>query len=128
MKFETRICSRCGGTGEFSFNCRDGKRCFNCDGSGKVYTKRGAKAFKFFQDSLIKKIEDVAVGEFVRDGNVWKQLKNVENDGEIIHVRFVKGRGFKFLKGSVETVCSVKNQTDLDSKKAAAIEYQNTLK
>ena len=30
-----QTCSRCGGTGKFSFNLRDGSRCFGCAGKGE---------------------------------------------------------------------------------------------
>lgn len=30
---QVEVCTRCGGTGEYSFNYRDGTRCFKCGGS-----------------------------------------------------------------------------------------------
>lgn len=32
----TCICPRCNGTGEYSFNQRDGKRCLKCVGTGRT--------------------------------------------------------------------------------------------
>jgi hypothetical protein len=29
-------CTRCGGTGRFSFNLRDGTKCYGCEGAGTV--------------------------------------------------------------------------------------------
>ena len=34
-----KVCSRCGGTGNYSWNQRDGSRCFGCGGSGYVLPK-----------------------------------------------------------------------------------------
>lgn len=32
--FDTKPCSRCGGSGRYSFNMRDGDRCWGCSGHG----------------------------------------------------------------------------------------------
>jgi len=37
--FESTECSRCGGSGEYSFNQLDGTRCYGCNGSGRQWTK-----------------------------------------------------------------------------------------
>lgn len=44
MNFETEICSRCGGTGHFSFNLITGTKCFKCKGKKIQYTKRAQVA------------------------------------------------------------------------------------
>jgi tRNA(Ile2) C34 agmatinyltransferase TiaS len=33
------LCPRCGGTGEYSYNQRDGKRCFKCGGAKRILPK-----------------------------------------------------------------------------------------
>lgn len=35
-KLEKAVCGRCGGSGHFSFNLKDGTRCYGCGGSGFV--------------------------------------------------------------------------------------------
>jgi DnaJ-class molecular chaperone len=42
--FEHVTCSRCGGSGHYSFNLMYGTVCFKCHGRGWCYTKRGAAA------------------------------------------------------------------------------------
>lgn len=48
-----KVCSRCGGTGNYSWNQRDGSRCFGCGGSGytlpritKKYIEKVAEAYR----------------------------------------------------------------------------------
>jgi DnaJ-class molecular chaperone len=51
-KFESKTCSRCGGSGNYSFNLMHGTMCYGCSGSGEQYTKRGKEAQRFFAESL----------------------------------------------------------------------------
>lgn len=40
-------CTRCNGTGRFSFNLMHGTKCYGCNGSGKQYTKPRAPTPKW---------------------------------------------------------------------------------
>ncbi len=40
--FETEPCRRCGGSGRYSYNQKDGDICYGCTGAGVQYTKRSA--------------------------------------------------------------------------------------
>lgn len=43
----TKPCSRCGGSGHYSFNLKDGTRCYGCGGTGKVAcAPKGQKKIK----------------------------------------------------------------------------------
>jgi ribosomal protein L37E len=43
----TRVCIRCGGTGEHSFNLKDGTVCYGCGGTGKqIIAPKGQKKMK----------------------------------------------------------------------------------
>lgn len=37
---ERGACSRCGGSGQYSFNMMDGSRCYGCNGTGGYYVRR----------------------------------------------------------------------------------------
>ena len=50
--YDTTECSRCGGSGEFSYNPMDGTRCFGCSGSGKELSKKGSKAEAMWSDLM----------------------------------------------------------------------------
>lgn len=48
--FSLKICTRCGGTGEYSYNKIDGTRCYGCGGSGWQFKNRKVKkAYEEFQ-------------------------------------------------------------------------------
>jgi len=42
--FETKPCSRCGGSGRYSYNSMHGDMCYGCRGVGEQYTKAGRAA------------------------------------------------------------------------------------
>lgn len=48
--FERTTCSRCGGSGHYSYNPIDGTICFKCRGKTEVLTKRGFAAQQYFTE------------------------------------------------------------------------------
>jgi hypothetical protein len=64
--FESRVCTRCGGTGEYSYNQRDGRTCYGCGGQGVQLTKRGAVALAFFRSSMERTIAELKIGDVVK--------------------------------------------------------------
>lgn len=82
-KLETEVCSRCSGSGHFSFHSERGTTCFKCHGRGTTLTKRGAVAQAFLFSLLTKKkiAREVAVGEsaliFSSNFGVQKTFQNV---------------------------------------------------
>ena len=64
--FESKVCTRCGGTGNFSFCLRYGSTCFKCHGAGDVLTKRGAAAQKYLNELRTKKASDFVVGDVIK--------------------------------------------------------------
>jgi hypothetical protein len=49
IQFETTECSRCGGTGHYSYNAMDGTICYGCSGRKTQMTRKGAAAFKAYE-------------------------------------------------------------------------------
>jgi len=66
-QFETMTCSRCGGSGHYSYCQRYGTTCFKCAGAGRVFTKRGAAAQAFYTNLLSKRAADLLPGDKVRE-------------------------------------------------------------
>lgn len=64
--FETEVCSRCGGTGHYSYNQVDGTKCFKCRGEKMAYTKRGRAAKDFYIASRCIEPKDVKIGDVIR--------------------------------------------------------------
>ena len=79
---ESEVCSRCGGTGNYSYCPRFGTRCFKCDGHKRVYTKRGAVAAKFLESIRSKPVGEIKVGDVVWANEFsfsgWAKVESIE--------------------------------------------------
>lgn len=89
--FEHESCSRCGGSGRYSWCQSHGDRCFKCGGRGWTFTKRGAVAAQVYADSLRIPAGDVEAGQKIRVEGIpgmlatkWHLVVSVERDGEMI--------------------------------------------
>tara|TARA_R110000796_G_C14469490_1_gene425416 strand:- start:96 stop:557 length:462 start_codon:yes stop_codon:yes gene_type:complete len=63
LKYETETCSRCSGSGHYSYNQMTGSRCFKCHGRTTVYTKRGLAARKFADELRDLPVTDIKIGD-----------------------------------------------------------------
>lgn len=62
-RFETETCSRCNGSGSYSY-CQDyGSKCFKCAGSGIALTKRGVAARAYLEKLCTIRMIDLKVGD-----------------------------------------------------------------
>jgi len=66
LLFEAKPCSRCGGSGEYSYCQSHGTRCFKCHGKGEVLTKRGQAAQEHFNSLCVKPASEIKVGDIIR--------------------------------------------------------------
>lgn len=90
--FEVITCSRCGGTGEYSYNQLTGTRCFKCSGGRVVYSKRALAARRFWQEIRSRKVTEIKVGDVIWErGNDlpgcaspsrWVTVTEVRTDAE----------------------------------------------
>lgn len=69
-RFERETCSRCGGSGRYSWCQRYGSTCFKCGGKKEVLTKRGASAARYMNTLLSRPYADVKVGDTIRCSGV----------------------------------------------------------
>lgn len=69
--FESKTCSRCGGSGQYSYCQMHGTRCFKCHGNGVTLTKRGATAQRFYTDSLMVRAEEIQIGDEILADNFF---------------------------------------------------------
>jgi len=76
--FETESCSRCGGSGQHSFN-GEHSRCYKCDGknNGMALTKRGRAAKEFYLAMRNIAVADVKIGDAIKTLN-FKKLSVTE--------------------------------------------------
>ncbi len=68
LKFERQVCSRCGGSGRYSFNLRDGDTCHGCNRKGVQLTKRGAAAYAWFKEQRMTCVADLKPGMMIDGG------------------------------------------------------------
>src|SRR5262245_6075925 len=67
--FESQTCSRCGGTGHYSYCQMHGTTCFKCGGKGVTLTKRGSAAQAWFTAQKMRPASEIKVGDkIVVDG------------------------------------------------------------
>ena len=84
FKFESETCSRCGGSGKYSYCQMYGDRCFKCGGRGIVLTKRGSAAKEYYESlcskpaSELKKGDSIWVSPFGRNAKFFPIKENPE--------------------------------------------------
>jgi len=64
--FEHTDCSRCGGSGRYSFNMIDGSMCYGCRGAGYQLTKRGRAAQQLYVQLMSKPLAELVPGDVIR--------------------------------------------------------------
>lgn len=60
IRYESVTCTRCAGSGHYSFNQISGTICFKCRGSGAQLTPRGKAALAFADSLLDRNIEELS--------------------------------------------------------------------
>lgn len=63
--FESVPCSRCAGTGHYSYCSMYGTRCFKCSGRTWTLTKRGAVAQALYTASLSRRADQLQTGDVI---------------------------------------------------------------
>lgn len=65
-KLESETCSRCAGSGKYSYCHMYGDRCFKCSGKGIYLTKRGEAASKYLTELRSKPASALKIGDQIR--------------------------------------------------------------
>jgi len=142
MSLERTTCSRCGGTGRYSWNQRDGDRCWGCNGKGTRLTKRGQVAYDYLTASMEIGLADLQIGDRVRlsDFSPFVTVTAIEDDGDKFTVAGVTTSGethayqspwvLQGADGDVAAAPRFRRFLTADEKRdliAAAERYQDTL-
>lgn len=128
-QFETCTCSRCGGSGKYSFNPMYGDRCFKCHGAGYVLTKRGQAARAKFEELTTSLIDDVQVGDFVFDSktamgaNKWLKVAEINHATGTISF----SGNYAHTRGPGAMVRHIRNEAERLVALEKALAYQETL-
>jgi hypothetical protein len=84
--FETIECSRCRGSGKYSF-CEEYRDvCFKCSGNGVVLSTRGLMAQKLFTELCSIQFKDVVVGDLVRVGGITSNMKQYSYIAKVVEI------------------------------------------
>jgi hypothetical protein len=75
MGFEIQTCTRCGGSGQYSYCQSYGTTCFKCSGRKVCFTAKGAAASAFYSESLQVPAGSLAVGDLIQIEDFFKQVK-----------------------------------------------------
>lgn len=65
-RLERETCSRCGGTGHYSYCQLYGTTCFKCCGRGEILTKRGQAANQYLINLRSRRLDALKVGDQVK--------------------------------------------------------------
>src|SRR5690349_20778419 len=101
VTFETTECTRCGGSGEYSYSPMYGTRCFKCHGGKRQLSRRGAAARKAWDavvETMARPVAEVQVGDKVKTSEGWDTVVSIGRGGcrygkdrvESIDLRFAK--------------------------------------
>lgn len=84
LLFESKTCSRCAGSGSYSYCSMYGSTCFKCRGLGEVLTKRGAAAQAFFTEHASKPAAEFKAGDLIRFSHAdpFERVLEVKIEGE----------------------------------------------
>ena len=86
MVFESVKCTRCQGTGEYSF-CQDyGTRCFRCGGTKVTLTKRGEAARAYYNKLCTIKVTELQPGMKIEGMGVTNNGRTFSYLGEVTDV------------------------------------------
>ena len=129
---ETEVCSRCGGSGRYSYCQMYGDRCFKCFGKGNVLTKRGKVANDYLRSIRSKRADQIVAGDVIRDDGIpgfsgaqWCTVLSVVADGGKVTI---STNVTTFGGWSGDSVFRVRqNKEDSARTFRMALEYQATL-
>jgi len=128
--FESETCSRCGGSGHYSYCQMHGTVCFKCGGAGVTLTKRGKIAQAWFTARRSKRASDVKVGDVIWVDHAfmkahWAVVESMSVQNTTYHIR-TKGCDYG---ACADTMIKIRFPTAeaRDTAIAAALAYQTTL-
>lgn len=125
--FETIICSRCGGTGHYSYCETHGTRCFECEGTGMALTTRGKAARAFFNKLRETTAGQVEVGMRIRaraGSALFTVTEIVRRTDGLIDLR---GKGYSYRTAPENKIVQIFSEEQRQAQLAEALAYQATL-
>lgn len=134
-QFEHITCTRCDGTGHYSYCQMHGTRCFKCGGNGWTYTARGQAAREYYESLLTKPAADIVIGDKIYcepspvwSGGWWTVETITKLDNGVLVFNGTLRNDKVDAWGKPEQCLRVAQTTEFKRAKIAeALEYQATL-
>jgi mono/diheme cytochrome c family protein len=134
LLFENVTCSRCGGSGHYSYCQMYGTTCFKCHGDGKTLTKRGAAAQSWLNAQKRKPGSEVKVGETIMiDGvpgfspSYWAKVTEINGDCDITAVGLKNGERMALNGWATQEVRVAQSKERLAELRTQALAFQASL-
>ncbi len=123
-KFDRKICSRCHGSGSYSYNRINGTTCFGCGGSGQQLTKLGKAQAAAYRASLSRPAADIEAGDLISywPSNKWRKVLKVETGENYIGLWTSENVHDRLNCEPTSMVTSIKSETHRRELVKAAIE------
>lgn len=146
LLFENAPCSRCGGSGKFSWCQQYGDTCFKCHGEGATLTKRGRAAQIFLAGLRCRPANTIRIGDVIHC-EIWYPggtksffapvteispatcyADDETNDSHVsIRATSAGGTGMTQVVGRDAAMRIAFSKADKRQHRAEALEYQKTL-
>lgn len=97
--FETETCSRCGGTGEFSYCQMYGRTCFRCGGKRITLTPRGAAASNYLKELRSVPAAEIKIGDRIKFPMITMGGQSYTKIATVYRVRREFNRGASLING-----------------------------
>ena len=134
LLFENVTCSRCGGSGKFSWCQSHGDMCFKCHGDGKTLTKRGHAAQFWLNAQKRKPGSEIKVGETIMiDGipgfspSFWAKVTEINGDCDITAVGIKNGQSMVLNGWGTQDVRAAQSKERLAELRVQALAFQASL-
>lgn len=136
LLFEAETCSRCGGSGHYSYCQRYGTTCFKCAGAKQVLTKRGRVAQALYTSLLSRPAYTLQPGDQIWDivvtmggdiGSKWYHVESVERKDDGTLFIGCQGMGFAGINPNKLTRVRLRDKERLANVKMIALAYQDIL-
>jgi len=121
-------CSRCGGSGHYSFNLLDGTMCYKCRGKGKVLSAIGRKAKTYFLKLATKKFSELQKGYYIRYMGQWRKVMSIDVDNQNSDRVIINLGNISYYTFTSKTFLCFANEIERQNAIKKTVIYQNKLK
>lgn len=113
INYEREACSRCGGSGRYSYCAMYGDMCFGCSGKGKQLSRAGERARAalqaFYTEHYTRPATELTPGDFMKfEGHQqYRKIKSIKPyaaDADYMELTFCKGAAYTCLRDCIVIV------------------------